>query len=82
MNKIVKIETEQKQAEIDWDEPQYMINQDRDLLLHSTGQHSADTFEALYVSGCVAHKQVSSWKKSRFRPLAKGEIVTVQFSND
>lgn len=81
MNKIVKIENEQKQPEIDWGKKQYLIST-VDTLVYYRGEHSSETFEGVLISGVHNPKLVNSWRKSIFRPLAKGEIVTVQFSND
>lgn len=85
MNKIVKIETEKTKPEIDWSKSQYLVNSYGDILVVSTGEHQEDTFTSICISGGVPAQRYTTtpgWFKSAFRPLAPGEIVTVQFSND
>lgn len=81
MNKIVKIETEQNTPEIDWSKPQYLISI-HNALVYCTGKHRGSTFNGILVSGNYTPHLGNDWQKIYFRPLAPGEIVTVQFSND
>ena len=81
MNKIVKIEKKQNLPVIDWNKPQYLICDD-DTLVYCTGKHKGKSFNGVVLSGLEDPHFYEVWDKSAFRPLSKGEIVTVQFSND
>lgn len=82
MNKIVKIETGKTKPKIDWSKNQYVMS-DGGTLVYFIGNHSGENFEGIAL-GSNSHLPhlAKNWDKSQFRPLAPGEIVTVQFSND
>lgn len=78
-NEYTEITTEQfkkwvLKEEIDWDKPQFLINNTNDNIVFSTGKHNLKLFEAVSIKDNYSS---DGFLKCRFKPIPKGTEITI-----
>lgn len=77
-----KIDIDIHEINIDWGRPQYVVDNDGDMIIITTGNHIGGQFEGM-VLPCDEYPDGqfdNTWSKSCFKPL--NTPVTVILSND